>query len=375
MTAGGRYARQTALPQIGEEGQRRLSGSRVAVFGLGALGSVSAPLLARAGVGFLRLIDRDYVSLNNLQRSGLFTEGDAEDSLPKAVAAARHLALANSGCELDVRVANVDGGNIEGLLEGIDVAVDGSDNFELRYLLCEASDKLGIPWVYGAAVGTTGAVMPVVPGITPCLSCLAPDAPPPGSYQTCATAGILGTATGLVAVLQATEALKLLLGPVGDAEGGGGAGGGGGAWGARGGGGGGAEGARGARSDGDDATGLLQVDPWYGEFEHIHLARDPECPTCALHRYTRLGARPGLAAAALCGRDEYQVIPAGQQQLDLPALAQRLRGQGEVRVNPYTLSFDDGSLRFRLFADGRMMLKGAKDEAAALQTYSEYLGT
>jgi adenylyltransferase/sulfurtransferase len=355
-----RYSRQLVLPQVGEVGQRRLAAARVAIIGIGALGSVSAPLLARAGVGVaaaggcLRLIDRDYVDLNNLQRSGLFTEADAEASIPKALAAAEHLRALNSTIAYDPHVTHVDGENIEALLTDVELVVDGSDNFELRYLINEACDKLSIPWVYGGVIGADGMCFSIVPGKTPCFRCLSPVVPVPGSYPTCASAGVLGTASAIVASLQATEAIKLLLG-ASDVR----------------------------------APGLIDVDLWHTEAEVVTFERDPDCPTCAHHAYELLGAASGATSTALCGRDEYQVIPAhgagGRQekrppvsrppvQLDLAQLADRLRTQGDVLLSPYLLTFDNGTLRFKLFADGRMMLKGAADEAAALSVYSEYVG-
>jgi adenylyltransferase/sulfurtransferase len=343
---------------------------------MGALGSVSAPLLARAGVGvaadggFLRLIDRDYVSLNNLQRSGLFTEADAIASTPKALAAAEQLRTINSTLAYDPRVTHVNGENIEALLADVDLVIDGSDNFELRYLINEACDKLSIPWIYGGVIGTDGMAFTIVPGKTPCFRCLSPVVPAPGSYPTCASAGVLGTVSAIVASLQATEALKLLLG-----------------------------------ADEVRAPGLIDVDLWHSEAEVLAFKRNPDCPTCAHHTYQLLGVPSGAISTALCGRDEYQVIPASiaggddgvssgprprlapndgvgdggdspeqKPALDLAQLAARLRSQGDVLVSPHILTFDNGTLRFKLFADGRMMLKGAPDEAAALSIYSEYVG-
>jgi adenylyltransferase/sulfurtransferase len=417
-----RYARQTVLPQIGEAGQRRLAAARVAVVGLGALGSASAPLLARAGVGlarggdeknsavergdgerdgggavkrdsgserdgsgernsdgFLRLIDRDYVSLDNLQRSGLYTEADAFASTPKALAAAEHLRAINSELICDPRVTHISGENIESLLADVDLVLDGSDNFELRHLLNEACDKLNIPWVYGGVLGTSGMAAPIVPGQTPCFRCFSPKVPPPGSYPSCASAGVLGSVSTLVASLQVTEALKLLLGA----------------------------------SD-ECAPGLIDLDLWRVEAAVVPFERNLDCPTCAHHAYELLGKASTTSAVALCGRDEYQVLPAhaahaahgvldsaqpapgstqdaldsaqpapgptqpalnlAQPALDLAHLAQRLRSQGDVLVSPHILTFDDGVLRFKLFVDGRMMLKGVPDEAAALRVYSEYVG-
>ncbi|MDR2196453.1 MAG: ThiF family adenylyltransferase [Coriobacteriales bacterium] len=382
-----RYRRQIVLPQIGEAGQRRWAAARIAIVGMGALGSTSASLLARAGVGcggaaggdtaadgaagggapgrsaaqkgsgaaqkggFLRLIDRDYVSLDNLQRSSLYTEADAASSTPKAIAAAEHLRTINSEVACDPRVTQVSGENIESLLADIDLVIDGSDNFELRYLLNEACDSLRIPWVYGGVLGTSGMVFPIVPGQTPCFRCLSPREPLPGSYPTCASAGVLGTVSTLVASLQTTEALKLILG-----------------------------------AQAERASGLIDIDLWHAEGTLVPFERKPDCPTCGRHSYELLNTDRGSNSTALCGRDEYQVVPArGKAQsgvpgekadasCDLARLAERLRSEGDVLLSPYLLTFDNGTLRFKLFADGRMMLKGVPDEAAALSVYAEYVG-
>lgn len=271
----GRYIRQETLPQVGEAGQAVLSKARVAVVGLGALGSASADALARSGVGFLRLIDRDHVELSNLQRSALYTEDDAAASTSKALAAERHLKAINSTIALEPRVENVSGRNILGLLSGVDLILDGSDNFELRVLVNEAADKLGSPWIYTGVLGTRGMLMPVLPK-GPCFRCLSPDVPPPGSYPTCATAGVLATTTRVAASLQATLALKLLLGhhalghsapdhiarPLADAS----------------------------REDVDAAT-MLHFDVWEPELESTVIRKNPNCPVCGQHRYEVLEAQ------------------------------------------------------------------------------------
>jgi adenylyltransferase/sulfurtransferase len=334
-----RYIRQMSLPQIGAEGQQRLYAARVAVVGIGALGSVSAELMARAGVGYLRLIDRDYVSLNNLHRTALFSEADAADNAPKAVAASKALQAVNSGIQLEAAVTHLSGANALELLQDMDLVLDGSDNYELRYLLNEACDQMGIPWVYAGAVGNFGMVMPIIPGQTACFRCLAPTPPPPGSYPTCASSGILGSVSSSVASIQATEAIKLLLG----------------------------------RTD-NRLPGLLSIDAWNCSFDVIEVQRDATCPVCGQHQYEQLGHDSGATSSALCGRDEYQVLPAAPADLDLSAWAQRLRSQGDVLVSPYILTFSDTKVRFKLFADGRMMLKGAQSADQALAIYSEYLG-
>jgi adenylyltransferase/sulfurtransferase len=207
-----RYLRQTVFPQIGEEGQEKLLVSKAAVLGLGALGSVIAEKLARAGVGYLRLVDRDYVEVTNLQRQAMYTERDAEEQLPKAVAASLHIAEINSTITTDPVVTDINADNIESLIEGMDIILDGSDNFELRALICEACHKQSLPWVYGGALGASGATMNIIPGDGPCFRCITPEIPAPGSYPTCATAGVIGMITSVVASVQATEAIKILIG-------------------------------------------------------------------------------------------------------------------------------------------------------------------
>jgi len=356
-----RYSRQMILPQIGEEGQQRLAGATVAIAGLGALGSVSADLLCRAGVGNLKLIDRDYVSLNNLQRCALYTEQDAAESKPKAAALAAHLSAVNSACTAIAHITHLDGGNIEALFAGCDLVLDGSDNFELRYLINEACDKLGIPWVYGGALGLSGTALAILPGHpqSPCFRCLAPASPPPGSYPTCASAGILSSATHAVAAYQATVAIQLLsadspelaatdghstLRPYD------------------------------SRSAGSVALELQMFDVWPWGCEQVQVGKDPDCPVCGRHEYELLGRQSGAASTSLCGRDEFQVLPVGKPVLDLEAIAQRLRHQGDVLLSPFILSFQRDGLRFKLFSDGRAMIKGAVSEEQALSIYTEYVG-
>jgi adenylyltransferase/sulfurtransferase len=334
-----RYERQIALPPIGREGQKNIAAARIAVIGVGALGSTSASLLARAGAGFLRLIDRDCVSLSNLHRTGLFDEQDAAQSKPKALAAANHLAAVNSEVKWDARVIHANGENIEELLTGIDLVIDGSDNYELRFTLNEACDYLRIPWVYGGVLGTSGTVMPIIPGKTPCFRCLVSQLPTPGTYPTCATAGVLGAIPHIVASIQVTEGLKLLLG-----------------------------------TPTSLMPRLLLFDAWNNEFEYIEAHQEPSCPTCGRHEYEYLGTHRGTTSISLCGRDEFQVLPAQKKQLDLSALAARLRAHGDVLLSPCVLTFDNTAIRFRLFEDGRMMLKGASSEDSALSLYAEFIG-
>ena len=333
----GRYHRQTLLPQVGDAGQRRLGGSTVAVLGCGALGTVAAENLCRAGVGRLVLIDRDLVEPSNLQRQTLFTEADADESRPKAVAAADRLRAVNSRTELDPRPVDADAANVAELVADADVVVDGTDNAATRYLLNDARVKSGRPWVYGAAVGVEGRVMPVRPGAGPCLRCVFPDPPPAGALATCDTAGVLAAAAGVVGNLQAAAAIRLLL----DSD-----------------------------LDADLDARLTAFDAWTGTFRSVSVARDADCPCCGRGEFPFLDAPPA-DLVTLCGRDAVQVRPPSPTRLDLPKLAARL-GVGATR---FVVRFEPRpGVRASVFADGRMLAQGARDAADARSIYARYVG-
>jgi adenylyltransferase/sulfurtransferase len=334
-----RYARQIAFAPIGEEGQRALAAAHIAIIGMGALGSVSAELLVRAGVGFLRVIDRDYLSPNNLQRSVLYTEEDVRTLLPKAIAAQQHLAAINSRVTVEAAVADVNARSIENLIQDVDLVLDGTDNFEARYLINEACHKLGKPWIYGGALGAAGSMMVIRPD-GPCFRCLQPVATLPGSYPTCVTEGVLATTTTLVASLQVTEALKLIIGA-------------------------------------DEATNdYRSIDVWTGEIESIPVERNPACKVCAEGIYEHLGWGTAMRSTALCGRDEIQVVPGVRIRVDLDAIAKRLGALGTVTGNAYLLDFANDEVSFKLFSDGRALIKTTDtlDEKAALSLYAQYVG-
>jgi adenylyltransferase/sulfurtransferase len=298
---------------------------------------VSASLLCRAGVGFLRLVDRDYVGLGNLQRGTLFTEDDVHGLLPKAVAAQKHLEQVNADVEVKAVCTDINPSSILNLIKDVDLVLDGTDNFELRFLLNEACHKLGIPWVHGAALGTTGTCMTILPQ-GPCLCCLMPLSPPPGSYETCATAGILGSTTTAVAALQCAEALKLLTGtPV------------------------------------DEGVYRL-LDVWNGTLDTIEVQKAPNCKVCGQKDYSRLNKPSGAYCTSLCGRDEIQVVPQVGLQVDLDAIARRLAKLGTVEHTPYLLDFTTDNLSFKLFNDGRALFKDIDDEATVKSLYAEYIG-
>ena len=334
-----RYARQTILPQIGEEGQHRLLASTVAIIGCGATGTVIANHLARAGVGTLRVVDRDWVEWNNLQRQLLFDESDARDGVPKAVAAERRLRAVNSEIRIDGVVADLNAGNVEELIGDCDLVMDGTDNFEARYVVNDACVKLGKPWVYTGAVATYGMTLLIRPGVTPCLRCTFPDPPPAGTSATCDTTGVLGPAVSVIASYAATEAMKWLVGAT------------------------------------DAVAGeLVQLDVWELTWHRFKIGRVQECPCCALREFPFLEPASGSYATSLCGRNAVQISLSRPAQLDLPQLAERLRPFGVVTVNPFLLKAQIGEHQLTIFPDGRTIVQGTTDPALARSLYARYVG-
>ena len=332
-----RYSRQILFPEIGEQGQQRLLDSRAVVVGCGALGSFQAASLARAGVGEIVIIDRDYVEPSNLQRQWLFEEVDANRLLPKAVAARDRLARANSEIRVEAVVADLTAENAEGLLGRADVILDGCDNFETRYLINDAAVKTGIPWIYGAAVGSYGLTMPILPGISACLACVFPQ-PPSGAQPTCDTAGILNAASGAIASWQAADALKILVGRRENVE-----------------------------------PRLLALDVWNNSLQSVSVARrDSACRVCVSRIFDHLGRRR-RRAALLCGRGAVQ-INERERPLDLSALRQSLEPLGEVRANDYAVRFRCPPHEITVFNDGRAIVKGTDDVALARSLYARYIG-
>jgi len=336
-----RYSRQILFEGIGAEGQRRVRAGRVLVVGCGALGSAQAEMLARAGVGTLRVVDRDFVEESNLQRQTLFTERDARERVPKAVAAERRLREINSEVECVGEVADVNNSNVERLVAGCDVVLDGTDNFATRFLINDACVKHGVRWVYGAAVGSYGVTMTVLPRETPCLRCVFPETPAAGSAPTCDTAGVIMPVIAVVAAVQVAEALKLLAGRAESLH-----------------------------------RSLMQFDVWRNEWRRLRLGgRAPDCPACALGRFESLEAEAGDLATALCGRDAVQVTPRAAARLDLAALAERLRAAGEVKANPYLVRLRAGDYELTVFADARAIIRGTEDVNLARTLYARYVGT
>lgn len=337
-----RYARQTMFPPLGKEGQEKLLAARALVCGCGALGTVLANTLVRAGVGHVRIVDRDFVEMNNLQRQVLFDEQDVRDGLPKAVAAERKLRRINSEIEIEPLVTDVDHANILELVEGADVIVDGTDNFETRFLLNDVSIKQNIPWVYGGCLGAEGQTMTILPGETACLSCLMPEAPPPGSTPTCDTAGILSPIINVIASIQAMEAIKILSG----------------------------------NRDAVSRT-LMVMGLWDNRVRQVKLDALREagtCPTCSKREFPWLDGRCGSHSAVLCGRNAVQISSPDRQRLALDRLEEKLTAVGKVNRNPFMLRFDVDDYRLTVFPDGRAIISGTDDIATAKTLYAKYIG-
>lgn len=332
-----RYSRQILFSGLGEAGQARLMASRVAIVGCGALGSFQADALARAGVGSLRIIDRDYVELSNLQRQWLFEEADAEEGLPKALAAARRLSRINSAVKVVSEVDDLTPANAEELLGGVDLILDGTDNFETRYLVNDFAIHCGIPWVYGAAVGSYGLTMAILPGRTACLKCIYPE-PPAGAQPTCETDGVLNPVTSTIAALQTAEALKILSG-----------------------------------NPKALANRLTMVDVWSGTVRQIvQPPPDPSCMACGQRRFVHLEGSH-RAPISLCGRNAVQ-IHERSRPVDLAELKRRLAPLGEVRANEFALRFSLPQYDITVFPDGRAIIKGTTDTGLARSLYARYIG-
>ena len=337
-----RYVRQMRYPPLGEEGQAKLANSTALVCGCGALGSVIANTLARAGVGTLRIVDRDFLELNNLQRQVLYTEADVAAGIPKAIAAKGHLEQINSAIHIEAVVADVDAGNIAQLMKGVDVVVDGTDNFETRFLVNDAALKFNVPWVYGGCLGAEGQSMTILPGDTPCLRCLMPDAPPPGSTPTCDSAGILGPIINVIASIEALEAMKILSG----------------------------------RQAAINRT-LSVIDLWENRLRQVQLAslkESVDCPACNGREYPWLDGERGSHTAVLCGRNAVQLSFPGREPLSLERLAAAWAGVGQVTRNAYLLRLDVEKYRITVFPDGRAIINGTEEVAEARSVYAKYVG-
>jgi len=340
-----RYSKQVLFHGIGEAGQKKLAAKTVLLCGCGALGTVIADQLTRAGVGELIIVDRDFVELSNLQRQVLYDEEDVKQRLPKSVAAAEKLTRINSEISIESVVADIDAGNIESLARGCDLILDGTDNFEVRFLINDASLELGIPWIYTGCIGSHGQVMPVFPGETACLRCLMDDVPEPGSTETCDTAGVLGPAVNIIASYEVVLALKILT----------------------------------------DQADLVKpvmtvVDVWEGTWREMKigsLREESDCPACKHGKRDWLRGGRGSQSTVLCGRNAVQVVPEQKRTLTLEELVSKLSTSGEVVPNPYLLKFTpkESAHELTIFRDGRAIIKGTEDLAEARSLYSRYIGS
>ena len=334
-----RYSRQVILPNIGEEGQKTLLKSKITIIGCGALGTVVANNLVRAGVGKISIIDRDFVELNNLQRQILFDEDDI--GIPKAVAAAEKLKRVNSDVEIEAMVKDLNHMNAEKIMSGVDLVLDGTDNMQTRFLINDVCVKSKIPWIYTAAIGTYGMMMTIVPGRTPCFRCLLPDVPEPGSLPTCDTVGVLNTIPAIIASIESTEAIKILLGK---------------------------------KITTNEESNLIYYDAWSNTFEKITVMRDERCRCCVEHKFDFLNTAKKEIITSLCGRNAIQITPAKSADISFKSLAERLKRLGEVRFNNFILVFKERDKEISLFKDGRAIIKGTDDEKVARSLYARYVG-
>lgn len=342
-----RYSRQMRVPGIGKAGQQRIMDSRVTLCGVGALGTVLANTLVRAGVGFVRVVDRDFVEPSNLQRQVLFDESDVTNNLPKAEAAATKLRQINSSIQIESVVADINRTNIEDLCKDADLILDGTDNFEVRYLINDVAVKQGKPWVYGGAVGSEGMTMTIIPGETPCLRCVFEASPGPGEVGTCETAGVLAPIVTIIASFQAAEALKLLAG----------------------------------KKDAINRE-LFVLNIWENTSRRVKIAplagRKGQCPCCAKKQFEWLEGEHGTQTTTLCGRNAVQVTQRRSSKLDFAELAKQLEASGPVSMNRFLLKFQvtDGAepYEFTVFPDGRAIIKGTDDADRARTLYAKYIG-
>ncbi len=338
-----RYVRQVRFPGLGTIGQQRLLASRVLIVGCGALGSVIANTLARAGVGHLRIVDRDFLETSNLQRQVLFDEEDVAAGLPKAIAAANKLRKINSGIEIEPFVADVDCANIAEFCQNVDLILDGTDNFETRFLINDAAHKFSIPWVFGGCLGADGQSLTILPGQTPCLNCLMVDGPPPpGTSETCDSFGILAPIINVIASIQCSEAIKILSGQTDRVS-----------------------------------RKMTIISLWDNQFRMMDvssLRESVKCPTCILQQYHWLDGKRGSHSAVLCGRNAVQLSFAEQSELDLVAVAQRLKGLGKIEQNKFLVRFFVDDFVLTAFPDGRAIISGTEDIALAKKLYAQYLG-
>ncbi|MCB1023719.1 MAG: ThiF family adenylyltransferase [Acidobacteria bacterium] len=336
-----RYSRQILFSEIGKAGQKKLSEARVLLIGCGALGASHAEMLARAGVGFLRIVDRDFVEFSNLQRQTLYSESDATERLPKVIAAKNRLTEINSEIEIDAIIADVNNSNIENILEDIDLVFDGTDNFQIRYLINDACVKLGKTWIYGAAVSSYGTSMTIIPGRTPCLRCIFEEMPAAGTSPTCDTAGVIQPIISTISAIQVSEGLKILVGKTEKLHG-----------------------------------SIVQVDMWENDWRKIKVGKPSEdCKTCGKRVFEFLEASNRDLFTSLCGRDAVQIRPPNSDHIDLARLAALLEHLDEVKLNEYLLRFRVDGFEITVFQDARAIIRGTDDPMTARSVYAKYIGS
>lgn len=340
MTETSRYERQELVSFIGKKGQEKLRNKHVLLIGVGALGAANAESLVRAGIGELTLVDRDYVELHNLHRQQLFTEQDAINVIPKAVAAKKHLQKINSDCKIHRYILDVTTDNISYLAKNVDLILDGTDNFDIRMLINDISQELQIPWIYGACIGTVGVVFPIIPKRSPCLHCILKKIP--ATYGTCDTIGVLPATVQMVTSIQLAEALKILV------------------------------------EDWDSVQkGVFLFDSWSNDYIALNVegAKEESCPSCGNKRtYPYKNTQNVLTASMLCGNDTIQLKRKESMDYELKELAKRLSKQGKVKANNYLLHFEHEQFRLVIFHDGRTLVHGASNEEEAKQIYYQFLG-
>ncbi len=340
MPLDDRYSRQRRFAPIGDAGQERLAAARVLILGLGALGTVTADQIVRSGVGFVRLVDRDFVELSNLQRQSLFDEDDIQNNLPKAIASEKKLRRVNSSIQIDARVDDVNPTNIEDYIADVDLVLDAVDNFETRFVVNDACVKHRKPWIYSGAVGSYGLVMPVLPGTTPCLRCLLGSLPAPGTSPTCETAGVIAPITHAIASIQVAEALKFLTGNLDPAQ-----------------------------------VRLTSYEIWMHRFQRIEIGRESmaTCPVCSDGKFEYLNGSP-LRTITLCGRNAVQLIPGVKGDINFTELSKSIAAFGPVQFNDFLLKCSSPPYEITLFKDGRAIVKGTEEAGLARSVYSKMVG-
>jgi adenylyltransferase/sulfurtransferase len=334
-----RYSRQILLERIGEAGQEKLAKSSVLLVGCGALGTVIANNLIRAGIGYMKVVDRDYVELDNLQRQMLFDEEDVEKGMPKAVAAVDKLHKINSSVKIEAEVKDVNQKNIEELIKDVDIVLDATDNFEIRLLINDACFKHNIPWIYGAAISSYGMTMNIIPKMTACFRCIISSLPAPGSVDTCDTVGVLNAITSLIASLESNEAIKILLG------------------------------------DRDLNRELLVIDLRDNSFDKIPVKKRGDCPLCRDGKFEYLDKKGPSKAIKLCGREMIQITPQREMEIPLEHLKEKLERIGDASYLGFLLKFRVDKYELIIFPDGRAFVKGVSDTETARSLYAKYIGT